>query len=85
MIDCPEAVRRMWAYLDHALARGATEEFETHLDACQRCCGELEFSRHLKELAATSGAESVPDPLRRRIEMLLGGGGTGTDPGTPHD
>ena len=78
MIDCREAVRRMWAYLDHALERGPVEEFETHLEACQRCCGELEFSRHLKAMAATSGSKTLPDPLRRRIELLLEGGGRPT-------
>lgn len=81
MIDCPEAVRRMWAYIDHALERGPEEEFETHLEACQRCCGELEFSRHLKEMAAASGSETMPDPLRRRIELLLEGGGLTTREG----
>lgn len=74
MIDCPEAVRRMWAYLDHSLERGPVEEFETHLEACQRCCGELEFSRHLKEVVTASGAETLPDPLRQRIELLIEGG-----------
>lgn len=74
MIDCPEAVRRMWEYLDHALERGPAEEFETHLQACQRCCGELEFSRHLKEVVAATGSETMPDPFRRRIELLLEGG-----------
>jgi mycothiol system anti-sigma-R factor len=78
MIDCSEAVRRMWAYLDHALERGPVEEFETHLEACQRCCGELEFSRHLKEIVAATGSEAMPDPLRRRIEVLLEGGGLPT-------
>ncbi len=81
MIDCREAVRRMWAYLDHALERGPVEEFETHLEVCQRCCGELEFSRHLKEMAAASGSETLPDPLRRRIELLLEGGGRPTPEG----
>jgi mycothiol system anti-sigma-R factor len=81
MIDCPEAVRRMWAYLDHALEHGPTEEFETHLEACQRCCGELEFSRHLKEVAAAAGSETMPDALRRRIELLLEGGGLSTREG----
>jgi mycothiol system anti-sigma-R factor len=71
MIDCPEAVRRMWAYLDHSLERGPVEEFETHLEACQRCCGELEFSRHMKEMVVATGAETLPEPLRRRIELLL--------------
>ena len=85
MIDCREAVRRMWAYIDHALERGPTEEFETHLEACQRCCGELAFSRHLKEMVAATGAETLPDPLRRRLELLLEGGGIRTDAGTAHD
>ena len=85
MIDCREAVRRMWAYLDHALERGPSEEFETHLDACQRCCGELEFSRHLKEMAASTGSETLPDSLRRRIDLLLDGGATPTEGGTAHD
>ena len=74
MIDCREAVRRMWEYIDHALEPGPTEELESHLEACQRCCGELEFSRHLKEMAAAAGSETMPDPLRRRIELLLEGG-----------
>ncbi len=81
MIDCPEAVRRMWAYIDHGLERGPTVEFETHLEACQRCCGELEFSRHLKEMVAATGSEPLPDPLRRRLESLLGGGGLSTREG----
>jgi mycothiol system anti-sigma-R factor len=78
MIDCREAVHRMWAYLDHALERGPVEEFETHLEACQRCCGELEFARHLKGMVAAAGPETMPDPLRRRIELLLEGGGLPT-------
>lgn len=75
MIDCREAVRRMWAYIDHALEPGPTEEIESHLEACQRCCGELEFSRHLKEVVAASGSARLPDPLRRKIDLLLAGGG----------
>ena len=85
MIDCPEAVRRMWAYIDHALDQGPTEELETHLDACQRCCGELEFSRHLKELVAATGSDTLPDSLRGRLDLLLAGGGIQTDGGTAHD
>lgn len=81
MIDCREAVRRMWAYLDRALERGPAEEFESHLEACQRCCGELEFSRHLKEMVAATGSETLPDPLRRRLDRLLEGGGLPTGRG----
>jgi mycothiol system anti-sigma-R factor len=72
MIDCREAVRRMWSYLDRALERRPLEELEMHLDTCTRCCGELEFSRHLREMvAAREGAPPIPADLQARIDRLL--------------
>ena len=74
MIDCREAVSRMWAYLEHELAVKPVSEFEAHLETCQRCCGELEFSRELREtVAAKEGTTLVPPELRSRIESLLAG------------
>jgi len=77
MIDCPEAVRRMWAYLDAALDPGPTEELEVHLGVCKRCCGELEFSRELRGLVAATDSPVMPDDLRSRVEHLLGAGRAG--------
>lgn len=71
MIDCREAVRRMWAYLGHGLDDPAAEEFEEHLGVCQRCCGELELSRQLQEMVARSGAEPIPPAVRNKVERLL--------------
>ncbi len=74
MIDCPEAVRRMWSYLEQALEPTPTDELETHLDTCQRCCGELEFNRHLRTMVAErEGAPAMPDEIRARVESLLTG------------
>jgi mycothiol system anti-sigma-R factor len=74
MIDCREAVRRMWAYLDRSLDPSPTGELEAHLDTCQRCCGELEFNRHVRErVAATDTAKVLPPELRARIESLIRG------------
>jgi anti-sigma factor (TIGR02949 family) len=74
MIDCTEAIRRMWVYLEHELDAKPVAEFEVHLETCQRCCGELEFSRHLREVVAEGeGATPVPPELRSRIEILLAG------------
>lgn len=74
MIDCREAVSRMWAYLGRDLALKPVAEFEAHLETCQRCCGELEFSRHLREAVAEGeGATTMPPELRSRIEILLAG------------
>lgn len=73
MIDCREAVRRMWTYLDRALEPSPTEELEAHLETCQRCCGELEFSRHVRERVAASDTSTVlPPEVRGRIEGLIG-------------
>jgi mycothiol system anti-sigma-R factor len=72
MIDCREAVSRMWAYLARDLAPTPVAEVEAHLETCQRCCGELEFSRHLREAVAEGeGATQMPPELRARIEILL--------------
>jgi mycothiol system anti-sigma-R factor len=74
MINCPEAVRRMWAYLGASLEPGPTVELEAHLEVCKRCCGELEFSRQLRGLVATSSAPPMPDELRDRVTELLTAG-----------
>lgn len=72
MIDCREAVLRMWSYLDDALAPKSVVELEEHLDTCVRCCGELEFSRHVRERVATSVASpTVPPEVRSRFDRLL--------------
>jgi anti-sigma factor (TIGR02949 family) len=86
MIDCREAVRRMWAYLDHALPDEPLADFESHLETCVACCGELEFSRRLRSMLATSeGALPMSTDVRNRIDRILmvdaegGSEGTGRD------
>ena len=72
MIDCREAVRRMWSYLGDALAPKSLAELEEHLDTCVRCCGELEFSRHVRErVSATEAPPAMPPEVRNRFERLL--------------
>jgi len=75
MIDCREAVRRMWAYLDHELDAKPVSEFEHHLETCRRCCGELEFSRHVRRMVSDVERTPVmPSDVRARIETLLARG-----------
>jgi mycothiol system anti-sigma-R factor len=72
MIDCREAVRRMWIYLDNSLGDQPLVEFEAHLETCQRCCGELEFNRHLREMVADADTTAaMPPELRSRVDLLL--------------
>lgn len=71
MIDCREAVARMWAYLSQGLGTHDVDELEEHLGVCQRCCGELEFSRQLREKVAESGTAPIPPAVRGRLDELL--------------
>jgi anti-sigma factor (TIGR02949 family) len=71
MIDCREAVARMWAYLSHGLDTHDADALEEHLGVCQRCCGELEFSRQLREKVADTGTRPMPPAMRARVEALL--------------
>src|SRR3990172_8461857 len=71
MIDCREAVRRMWPFLDRSLEPHPTEELETHLETCKRCGGELEFSREVRGMVTTTISPAMPDELRERVERLL--------------
>lgn len=71
MIDCREAVSRMWDYLSRDLDAVDEDEVDAHLGVCLRCCGELEFSRELRAMVATSGAERLPSTARTRIHELI--------------
>ena len=71
MIDCHEAVTRMWAYLSQGLETHDADALEDHLGVCQRCCGELEFSRQLREKVAETGVRPVPPVVRERMERFL--------------
>jgi anti-sigma factor (TIGR02949 family) len=75
-ISCREAVRRMWTYLSHALEAADADELEQHLDVCQRCCGELEFSRELRDRVSALDTGRIPDDVRARVEDVLGGSST---------
>ena len=82
MIDCREAVRHMWTYLSQSLERAEADELERHLEACQRCCGELEFARELRDRIASVETERMPRDIRARVDDLLrrGTAGSGEQP-----
>lgn len=71
MIDCRDAVARMWAYLSQGLEQHDADALEDHLGVCQRCCGELEFSRQLRERVAETGVQPIPPAVRHRLDELL--------------
>jgi anti-sigma factor (TIGR02949 family) len=71
MIDCHEAMRRLWAYLDNSATVTDRRLFEEHLARCRRCCGELDFAVELRRLLAESRHVDLPDDVRRRLTTTL--------------
>jgi mycothiol system anti-sigma-R factor len=71
MISCAAAVERLWAFLDHELDDQDHRAVEAHLAFCRRCCGELEFAKHLRRLLATSGAGEFPGEVRARLDRFI--------------
>ena len=70
MIRCEDAIRELWSHLsDEAtnVDRGLVVE---HLDACRRCCGELEFLRELRRVLGGAGGR-VPADVEVRMEAFL--------------
>lgn len=71
-IDCFEAARRLWAYLDGELELSSAAEVERHLGECTRCFGVCQAQRRflgvVRDLPAD--AESSAD-LLARVKAVL--------------
>jgi anti-sigma factor (TIGR02949 family) len=76
-IDCTEAARRLWAFLDGELPEATAAEVSAHLDACAACLRVSEEQRRFLE--AVSDLAPVEDDataaLRAKVRALLRGQG----------
>lgn len=71
MIDCTEAVRQLWAYLEREVDPVERRRIEEHLALCRRCCGEMEFAEEMRRFMARRPDVEVPTGLRTRMEQLI--------------
>jgi anti-sigma factor (TIGR02949 family) len=70
-IPCSDAVRKLWDYLDHAIAPEDQEKVEHHLSFCRRCCGELEFAKEIRRFLASGSSEEIPIEVKARLERFV--------------
>lgn len=74
MIDCAEAVRQLWRYLDETLEPEPREKVGEHLAFCRECCGEVEFARILQDFLRSSAvADELPPDVRARLNSFVTG------------
>jgi len=71
MISCHEAARRLWEYLDGAVAEDDRRRLEEHLARCRRCCAELEFAEELRGFLRRSAQEEIPSDVLARLNSTL--------------
>jgi mycothiol system anti-sigma-R factor len=71
MIDCHEAMNRLWEYLDNTATAVDRSVVEQHLATCRRCCGEMAFAVELRQLLADSRYDDLPDDVRQRLTATL--------------
>jgi anti-sigma factor (TIGR02949 family) len=71
VITCGAAVERLWAYLDHEMNDLDHRAVEAHLAFCRRCCGELEFAKHVRRRLATTDTGGLPPEVRDRLDRFI--------------
>jgi mycothiol system anti-sigma-R factor len=71
VITCGAAVEQLWAFLDHELDDRDQRAVEAHLAYCRRCCGEMEFAKHLRRLLAAKGTDDLPAEVRTRLDRFI--------------
>lgn len=71
LIPCRDAVRQLWDYLDDAVEPEGRQRIDEHLAFCRRCCGELEFIGHLRDVLASQATDDLPPQAVRRLERFV--------------
>lgn len=70
-INCEEALRHLFEYLDHALEGNLQHQMEQHMSNCRSCFSRLEFEQSLKAHVQKAGNDSAPASLRAKISGLI--------------
>ena len=70
-VDCTEAVRQLYTYLDGELTEERRQGIAVHLDECGWCGDAADFEAELRALIANRCKDRVPDSLKARVVAAL--------------
>jgi anti-sigma factor (TIGR02949 family) len=70
MINCADAIRQLWDYLEGEVSPEDRLRVSEHVEACRRCCGEVEFLAELRRFVAAAHLE-MPVDVGTRLDALL--------------
>lgn len=70
-INCDQALRQVFAYLDRELGERERAAMQEHIRACKGCFSRMEFERLLKGKVKALREEEATPRVSRRIRSLL--------------
>ena len=70
-IDCEQALRQVYEYLDKELGHHDHEAMKHHLSICKSCFSRVEFEQRLKEKVKGLREEQPTNSASDRIKQLL--------------
>ncbi len=69
-LNCDEAIRLLFEFLDNELEQHDHAAVEAHLHACRACFSRMEFDKRLRSMVKAPHAANAPETLRQRIKKL---------------
>ena len=70
-VDCGEAVRQLYHYLDGELTEERRRDISVHLDGCGSCAGAAGFEAELRVVISSRCKDRVPESLIERVAAAL--------------
>lgn len=70
-INCEQALRLLFDYLDRELEGNQHRDVEQHLQRCRSCYSRAEFERHLKSHLTELASHPVVPSFQERIKALI--------------
>jgi anti-sigma factor (TIGR02949 family) len=71
-MDCRDAARRLYDYLDGEIGTADADKIREHLLRCKRCCNKAEFEKILRSILRSNvRRQKVPPSVLKRINSCL--------------
>lgn len=71
IIDCEEALSRLFEYLDHELHEHKHDEMDEHLSRCRSCYSRYEFEKRLRDHLQKATKAKAPNALHDKMKLLI--------------
>lgn len=70
-IDCEQALRQVFAYVDRELGEEERAALREHLHTCKSCFSRMEFERLLKSKVGALRDDQATPSVSERVKALL--------------